>query len=272
MALKAVVEKLDDVPEAFRELYAQRGDKFEIVGIEGMKTQADVDRLTTALTKERTDHKQTREKFAPFADMNIEEVHAKLDRIPELEAAAAGKLDEKKLNELVEARLVTKVAPLNRELETLRKTVGEKDITIQNYTAKEKRNAISAAVTAAARKAGLQDTAIDDAVLLAERVFELGDDGQTVTAKDGVGCTPGIDPVVWFSEMQTKRPHWWGPSKGGGAGGGSGNSGPGLNPWSHANWNMTEQARIYKESPARADQLAKSAGTTIGGQKPAASK
>jgi hypothetical protein len=33
---------------------------------------------------------------------------------------------------------------------------------------------------------------------------------------------------------------------------------------------MTEQGRIYRENPERAQQLAVSAGTTIGGPRPAA--
>lgn len=270
MALKAVVDTLDGLPEDVKSEYTERNGKFELQ-VEGMKTQADVDRLTSALTKERGDHKATKEKFSSLADLDLAEVHAKLDKYPELEAAAAGKLDEKQLDTLVEGRIKTRLAPLERELGTVKKSLAEKDEMISQFTAKERQRKISKAVASAAKKSGLQDTAIDDAILLGERVFELNEDG-SVTAKENVGCTPGVDPTVWFTEMQTKRPHWWGPSQGGGAGGNRGNGGGGTNPWTHDNWNMTEQGKIVRENPARAEQLAKSAGTTIGGRKPAASK
>ena len=55
--------------------------------------------------------------------------------------------------------------------------------------------------------------------------------------RDNVGVTPGIDPAVWLSEIQAKRPHWWGEMVGTGA-----------------------------------EQMAKSAGTFIGGGKPLARK
>ena len=271
MALKAVVEKIDDVEEAFRPLYTERNGKFEITGIEGMKTQGDVDRIQASLVKERNDHKLTKDKFTVFADLDLADVQAKLDKYPELEAAAAGKLDEKQLDSLVEGRIKTRLAPLERELGTARKTLAEKDEVITKFTVKDKQRKITRAVSEAAKKAGLQDTAIEDATLLAERVFELGEDG-SVTAKDGVGCTPGIDPTVWFTEMQPKRPHWWGSSQGGGAGGNRGQQGGGSNPWAHDTWNMTEQGKMVRENPTRADQLAKSAGTTVGGRKPAPRK
>lgn len=271
MALKAVVDKIDDIAEPFRELYSERNGKFELTGVEGMKTQADIDRIQASLIKERNDHKATKDKFSTFADLDLSEIQAKLDKYPELEAAAAGKLDEKQIDSLVEGRIKTRLAPLERELKTAKNALGEKDEIITKFTIKDKQRKITRAVSEAAKKAGLQDTAVEDAVLLGERVFELNEDG-SVTTKDGVGCTPGIDPVVWFSEMQPKRPHWWGPSAGGGAGGNRGSNNGGMNPWAHDTWNMTEQGKILRENPTRADQLAKSAGTTVGGRKPAARK
>ena len=87
--------------------------------------------------------------------------------------------------------------------------------------------------------------------------------------KENVGCTPGISPEVWLNEMQSKRPHWWGPSGGGGAGGSGGQRQFTNNPWTNENWNLTEQGKILMENASRADQLAKSAGTTVGGKRPA---
>ena len=55
MALKAILDSLTDIPEALHGEYVERNGKFELQ-VEGMKTQGDVDRLQTALTKERNNH------------------------------------------------------------------------------------------------------------------------------------------------------------------------------------------------------------------------
>lgn len=267
MTLKAVVDTLDNIPAQFHELYTERNGKFEINAIEGLKTQADIDRLQISLNKERIEHKATKDKFAPLNGFDISEIQAKLDRIPELEAAASGKLDDVKLNELVETRLKGRVAPIERELLNAKKDLTAKDEIIQSFAVKERSRAISSAVSTAARKAGIQDTAFEDAIILAERVFDVDETG-AVVVKDQVGFTPGIDPNTWFSELQPKRPHWWAESRGGGASGTGGNRTGIVNPFTDENWNLTEQGKLVTTNPTLAQNLAKSAGTTVGGRRP----
>lgn len=273
MPLKVIVDKLDDVEEAVRDLYVERGGRYElsveIPGVEGVKSFTDFSKLNDALRKERNDHKVTREKFAPLGDRKVDDVLSQLDRIAELEAAASGKLDETQLNTLVETRLRTKLAPLERERDTLRGEVTKRDELLQGYAARDRQRSVHDSVRKAAGVSKLLDTALEDALLLAERVFDVDEDG-VVTAKDGVGCTPGITPEAWLVEMQNKRPHWWGATQGGGANGNrGGGGGVGPNPWAAETWNMTEQAAIYNQSPDRANRLAAAAGTTVGGARPA---
>lgn len=267
MSIKAVVETLDDIDEPFRTLYTERDGKYELTGVEGMKTQADIDRLQSALTKERNDHKSVKDKLHSFGDLDADEVHNKLDRMIELEAAAGGKIDEAKMEELLEGRLRVKLGPLERELKqvrTERETLAE---TVGTYETAERRRTVHGAVRAACKGAKLDDGPIEDALLLSERVFEIAEDGKTVLTKDGMGCTPGVSPEVWLSEMQPKRPHWWGPSQGGGSRPGSTFNAVD-NPWSAENWNVTKQNQLTTENRTRAEQMAKSAGTAIGGLKP----
>ena len=270
MTLKAVVDTLDDIDEPYRTLYTERNGKFEITGIEGMKTQGDVDRLQTALTKERNDHKAVKDKFAPLANFDVTEVLGKLDRFGELEEAAKGKLDDAKIEELVGKRIGSKLGPVERERDTYKTQLAEAATKIQQYEARETQRTIFDKIREAATSAKILPEALDDALLLAERVFEVTEDGRVVT-KDNVGVTPGIEASVWFNELQTKRPHWWGPSVGGGAGG-SKTPGGGNNPWTAEHWNLTEQGKILTTNRSRAEQLAKSAGTSIGGPKPAVRK
>lgn len=269
MPLKAIVDNLDDVPEHFHELYVEKNGKYEISGIEGMKTQADVDRLQVALSKERADHKMVKDKFAPLADRDPSEILKSLDRIPELEAAATGKLDQTKLDELVETRVKGRIVPIEREKATVSQKLAEAEQRIQAFESKETTRTIHDKVREAIGKTkGFQPSAVEDALVFAERMLEIDEGGKVVT-RDNIGVTPGVDPTVWLTDMQVKKPHWWGTSEGTGAlGNRSNNSGGSDNPWSHEGWNMTLQGQQYRQNPARAEQMAKAAGTTIGGKKP----
>ena len=100
---KAIYDSVDDIPESvdnFRELFTEKGGRFELTGFTGIKTEADVARIQAGAEKERNDHKATKEKFSIWSDLDHAEVMAKLDRIPELEAAADGKLDVAMIEEL----------------------------------------------------------------------------------------------------------------------------------------------------------------------------
>lgn len=270
MSLKVVMDSLDSVDESYRKLYTEKEGKFVLTGVEGVKTQADVDRLSRAAALERDEHKKTKEKFKPFEAFvdSADEVLAKLDKYGELEAAAAGKLDESKINEMVEGRIKSRLSPLERKAKTLEDENTTLKGRLEQMEAEDKRRRVHDAVREAATKSKMIDTAVEDALVLAERMFVVTEDGR-ITTKEGVGVTPDSDPTVWLTEMQQKRPHWWPESKGAGARPGK-DGGPGglSNPWTHEGWNMTEQGRMYNENPERAERLAQSAGTTIGGPKP----
>lgn len=267
--LKAVYEKLDDVPEAFRSLYSERNGKFELTGVEGIKTSADVDRLQTALNHEKNDHKATKTKFAALGDRDITQVLSQLDRVAELEAAAGGKLDEVALEKIITARLTTKVAPLEREVAQLKTQNAELSTERDGLKGKITQGTIKDALTRAATAAKVVPQALDDMVLLGERVFEVSEDGG-IRVKDGVGFIPGISPDQWLTDIKDKRPHWWPMSQGGGAQGGQGGS-TGGNPWLKGSWSLSAQgAYVQQHGEAKAAEAAKAAGVSLGATKPAA--
>lgn len=276
MALEAIVKSLDDIPEELtaRELFSERNGQFELTGIQGVKTSADVDRLQVALSKERDDHKATKAKYTVWGDLDYEETVQKLDRIPELEAAAKeGGIDEEKMNELVEGRIKTRLAPLERELAQLKTQNGELTEANNGFIQQNKTRKIRDNVGAALVEAKVIDAAREDALFLAERVFEIREDDGEVVTRDGVGVTPGIRAGDWLTELQPKRPHWWPASEGGGAGGSGGGGATGKNPWSRDNWNMTLQGQYVKEHGIeKATKMAQSVGSAIGAITPPAEK
>lgn len=268
MQLKLKLTTLEGLDPAFHELYTEQADKtYLLTGVEGMKTQGDIDKVTAALVKERADHKALKEKFALLGDQDPVDLLAQLDRIKELEAAAAGKIDEAKINEIVEGRLRTKLGPIERENKQLKDQLSAEQQLSTELKTKDKKRTIHDVARTAAIKLGVIPEALDDILLYADSVLDLTEDNRVIT-RDQVGVTPGVDPEVWLTEMQQKKRYWWPNSQSGGSTGSGSGGISGDNPWTAAGWNITKQTEILTADPKRAEQMARSAGTFVGGPRP----
>ena len=261
-------ESLDAIPSQVKHLFAKTGDVYKLIPAGSIRSQDDIDRIQEGLRKEREDHKETKRKLNAFNGVDPEEIHTKLDRIAELEAAAGGKLDEGAINQMVETRLRSRVAPLERQIATLTNEKAELQTSVGTYQKNESRRVIHDHIRKAGTASKMRETAIDDALLLGESVFMVDEHTGRVVTRDNIGVTPGLEPTVWLTEMKQSRQHWWPESEGAGAKGGKGNPGSGSNPFSADGWNLTEQGAVLKADRSLAEQMAKSAGTTIGGPRP----
>lgn len=275
MVLKDTHDKLDEIPEEFQSLYTEKNGKWELTGITGVKTQADVDRVQESLRKSTNDQKELKGKLKIWEGMDHEEITKQLDRIPELEAASKGKLDEAEIEAIVTRRvdgtLKSKLAPVERKVKELEKTNATLLEDNTELRADDRTRKIHDHVREALVTSKVRTSAQEDALMLADRVFEIREDDGKIITRDNIGITPGLDAAGWLTEIQDKKPHWWPDSVGGGSrGSGPGVGGPGgKNPWTHENWSMTEQGRIFKEHGRdRCDQLARAAGTKFGGARP----
>lgn len=280
--LKTIYEKKEDIPEGFEELFTERGGKFELTGVEGVKTQADIDRVQEGLRKEKQDHKATKDKLAKWGELDPETVPAQIAELEEtkaqLEAAIAdGKVDPKKNEAAIEAAVKRALGPVERtlaqtrtELENTKKQVTERDSMITELNTGIRQGKIDGTIRDAAIAAKVVGTAIDDAVLVSSRVFEIAEDGRILT-RDNVGITPGLTPAEYFKDMQEKRPHWWPQSVGGGSSGAGGRGTNRLdNPWTKEGWNVTRQGQVVKQvGAAKAAEMAKAAGVSLGAVRPA---
>ena len=279
--LKTIYEKQEDIPEGFNELFTEKNGKFELTAVEGVKTQADIDRVNAALVKERNDHKVVREKLQQFGEVDpatlpvlqeeLAEAKAKLEAL-----SAEGNDQTLKVQAQIDAAVNRAVGPITREKESLarqvdaaKKAVAEKELEVGKLQADIASEHTRLAIRDAAIAAKVLPTAIDDAVLVGESMFETVD-GKLLTKGDK-GITPGLSPKEWAKEMEEKRPHWFPTSVGGGAQGGKGGgSSVKDNPFSAEGWSVTKQGQLYKENPEKAAQLAERAGVKIGAVRPAA--
>lgn len=274
MALKPTYESLDDVPEHFHELYTQRGDRYEFTGVEGIQTIENVRRLEEGIRKEREETRKAKEAARVWEGLDFEDVRSKLDRFPELEAAASGKLDDDKIDEIVNRRvegtLRTKLSPLERQLKKAEEEKAALAEENQKFATADRRRRMQDKLRKALTEAKALPEAMDDAFLLGENLLEELEGGEFVIRDGAPGFTPGLDVTGLVAELQEKRRHWWPESVSGGArGSGPGGSGGGKNPWSADHWNLTEQGRLMREhGRERCEQLARAAGTTIGGSRP----
>lgn len=268
LKIKLSYQSAEDIPSGFEELYEERGGAHVLVGVEGMKTQTDVDKVLEANRKEKNDNKTLREKLRAFGDLSPDEVHEKLDKYDELAALAEGK-GGKDVDALVDSKLKTKLAPLEREMEKLKLKNQELENENTGFRTEKRETAVETAIRKAA-KGKVVPEAEDDVVVLAARLFDVSEDG-TVTTRDKVGVRPGLDPASWLEDILPNKPHWAPQSSGGGAVGGKGSSlGSGPNPWSAEDWNVTEQWKYAdKHGDEKAAQMARRAGVAVDAAEPA---
>ncbi len=283
MAIKAVYDSIDDIPESvdnFRSYFVEKNGKHELTGIPGIKTQADVDRVKVGLEKERESHRSTKSSLEEWNNLGtVSDIQATMDRIPELEAMAeskGGALDDSQIQEAVdrrvEATIKSRLTPVERENEKLQVSLETTLESLGTYQKKEVQRNVHDSVRSALNSEKILLEFHEDALMHADRVFEIEEDGSVVT-RDNVGVTPGMNPLAWLQDMQEKRPGWWPASRGGGARGSSATAFSGNNPWSPGNWNMTEQGKVLRDKGAeKAKQLAESAGSFVGAASPTVKK
>lgn len=260
----------EEIPQGFEDYFAEKDGKW-FLKVEGMPDTGAVTRLTTTLAKVRDELKTAQAEVKAYKTLGSpDEITAAITERDELKImveAGDKKPDQAKIDELVEKRVQLKVAPLQRELDTVKSQLSEKEAKIGELSGAMKKTTIVQALTKAANEKKVVPEAVED-LLLHASVFDVTEDGQIVT-RDGVGVTPGLDPASWLGEIGAKRPHWFPQSQGGGAKGGGHLPGGGENPWSKNAWNLTEQGKFIRtHGIEKAKEAAKRAGVDVNATKP----
>lgn len=218
------------------------------------------------LKKERSSRKQLEEQMSGYAtalgDRKPEDIKAMMERLENDEMArlaAEGKTDEivKRHREKWDAERKSAESALQQQIDELTQA---KQTLEQQLT----QELVDNRAMAAAAKAGVNPEAMDVVKMLAKSQWQLEDGEPVLRDKDGnmvTGKQGGITFEEWASEqLRASHPYLFPQPKGSGAPGSNGSAGTRNNPWAKDTMNLTEQGRILREDPAKAERLKREAG------------
>ncbi|MGH9338846.1 MAG: hypothetical protein ACRD1R_04475, partial [Acidobacteriota bacterium] len=168
MTLKAVLEKLDDVPEGIREHYKQGEDGKFRLDAEGVEFDEDVKGLKHVLESERKLSSKLKKEMERFKDVDP-------DRYRELEEEARKAKDKKLIDEgKIEELLVERTQRMKQDYEA---KLREKDESLNSTQQRLNKLLIDDRLRDAAIKAKVRDTAVDDVLLRGRITFRLDESG-----------------------------------------------------------------------------------------------
>ena len=206
MALKAVLDTIEGVPADVAKEYTKGEDgKFRLT-VDGM---VGADKLAEFRTN-NIRLMQEMEKFKDIDPAKYKELLAIQQEITEQKLIKAGKVDE-----VVESRVQT----MRKDFET---KLNEASNQLSSANRQLETLLVDNTVRAAAIKAGVLPTAVDDVLLRAKSVFKVqngaavpvNEKGEVIYGKDG---TSPMSVDDWMSTLKKTATHLWPASQGGGA-------------------------------------------------------
>jgi hypothetical protein len=218
VALKAMLDGLDDVPEALRELYIEKNGKFHL-DVEGVVPQ---DRLrefrdhNIALMKER---EELHKKLATFGEIDPAHYEEMRKRLEELDDKKM--MDEGKIEELLNARTERLRTDYDTQIKAYQKKLTDLEgshHTLADELAKER---IDGRLRDVAATTGVRKTALPDLINRGRQVWRLME-GVPV-AMQGEQLIYGKDPAKpigmdeWVTSLADEAPHLFEPTSGSGA-------------------------------------------------------
>lgn len=269
-----VAENLDEVPENFHPWYVEAEDgkhRFLVDGVapkekfeefrtnntELNKRLAEMERQMTVYRTINEDPDKLRQDYETLQKLQQRFKDKELIEKEGFEKAVEQRTSEMKSASEAQIRALS---------EALNKTAAERDSAI----AENERIIIHRAITDAVLAAGVVPAAIPDILDRAARDgWSLNEKKQPIMMRNGapVFGENGVDaltPKEWANRgLRDTAPWFFNKADGTGA---SGSNIPGapVNPWTAENWNLTKQGEyIQKEGMAKAEAMARSAGTTV---------
>lgn len=247
MKIKLSYTSESDIPEGFDALYAERDGAWVLTGVEGMKTQGDVDAVREGLVKERNEHKETKARLKLFGDHSPEEYDTLVQEYAELKITAAdgGKMDDEKVAQLVEAKL----RPVQKSLDVM---TAERDEALasagqvtKQLVQSGRRDEVFAAI---GKKEGVRKDSSSAILKFAGDDLVYDEDAKEFRTE------AGLTTSEWLDAFCDTNAYVMEATKGGGAGGGGADKG-GASCFKSGN--VTDQMRLKKSDPVAYARLKK---------------
>lgn len=190
MALKAVVESLDSVPENARGLYKQEGNKFVLdLEPDSIRDHPSTGPLARALEREKeekaklkADMEKAQAEYEQYKGIDPEKARKALKQLDEM--ADKKLLDEGNVEELVQQRTERMRRELEEQLALKDAALEEMNAKIQQSEGRLAETLIFGSIKDAALKAGAREEALEDIVNRGKSYWKL-EDGKPVAYKPG---------------------------------------------------------------------------------------
>ena len=216
--IKTSYDSKEEIPQGFESLYTEQGGKWVLTGVDGMKTQTDVDNVKKALTAERQLKKDLENKLSAFEGVEADGLREQLDELARLRTTG-GKVDDANIEQIVAERLKLDKSSYENKLAKMAEEMAAKEDKINNLVNAQNKSLIEGKLREAAN-GKVNDSAIND-VLFRASLFEVSEEGKVVTKENGVTPT-GLEPGEWLEETLKTNTHWQKQSSGAGASGNNG--------------------------------------------------
>ena len=231
MALKPVIESLDDVDDKYQDLY-EENDKGEFVlVVEDSDFKAKINEFRTNNTDLKKQIEDAQKQMESFKDVDPAKYKAMQEEL--LTYKDKTLLDEGKVDELLEKRTERMRSEYTDKFSKLETIAAESQRNAEKYQLQLSKIAVNDAVMKgiASSKALVRAGAAEDLLSRASRVWSVDEDGN-IRAKDpssgniiyGMDGKAPLTTEEWVIGLHKDAPFLFEASKGGGAGG-SGNDG-----------------------------------------------
>jgi hypothetical protein len=247
MGIELEYDGVGSIPEmTVKELFTEKDGKMVFTGIEGLKTQGDVDSLSEALRKERNDHGALKESFKAYDGLDALKARSAIEQNEILNL----KLKDGIASEDVQSHIRTKIES------------GLKDFSTENQDLKQKLGILegeklTANHTKLIKELAQKDISEDMLDLVSGNLISISEvdmSGELVTTGIG-GYEKGLTIKSVLSKMIEKNPRLMKQNSAGQGTGAQGGNSAVKNPFSKEHFNRTEQHKLMQENPSLAKSL-----------------
>lgn len=247
MKLKAILDSVSDLPDAIKAYYVEKDGKF-VLQIEGVADHPDAKALKSALDRERDEKKAAKDKLTA--------IETRVSGLPEdFDLAAYNRLMDTAKDKDVDARLEEQKNRLTKQFDTEKATLtADRD----KWKTASESEAKTSTLTKAIAEANIAPQFVEAVeAMFAGKIHIAHEGDKLITTIDSL---PVADALKAFATSDKGKAFVQAPGNGGGGSGGNPGSGGEVNPWAKDTLNLTEQGRIYRADPAKAERLQRAAG------------